>query len=72
MTILITYASRPNANERAANYLPSVVVNGHRMCSSYATVGYSETDALAEAKAIAEREAARYVGDWDVRIEQAH
>ena len=68
MTILITYAARPNTNERAGYYLPSVVVNGLQMCGSYATTGYSEADALVEAKAIAELEAARYVGDWDVRI----
>lgn len=71
MKILITYTTRPNANERAG-YLPSVIVNGLQMCSSYATTGYSETDALAEARAIAERAASRYIGDWDVRIESVY
>lgn len=70
MTVAITYTARPNANERAG-YLPSVAVHGNEMCSSYATTGYSEVDALAEAKLIAERQAARYIGDWEISIQEA-
>lgn len=49
-------------------WLPSVTVNGREVCDTWAARPFDESEAWEAAQARAEREAARYVGGWNVTI----
>ena len=49
-------------------WLPVYTVNGHLHGSTYAKTGYSKDEALALARQMADEEAARYIGDWNVTV----
>ena len=65
--IFIVARAVPNA-ANTGEWLPVYTVNGHLHGSTYANNGYSLNEALTLARQMAEEEAARYVGDWDVTI----
>ena len=64
--IMIIARAVPNGTGRG--WLPVYTVNGHPHGDTYATTGYSETEALTLARQMAEEEAARYIGDWKVIV----
>jgi len=49
-------------------YLPMYSVNKHAHGSTYAYTSYTKTDALAMALQMADKEANRYIGDWNVTV----
>lgn len=57
-TVVNAFASR--------GHLPVIWVNGKLRGTTYCSTGYDQDDALLLAKIAADKEAARYVGDWDV------
>jgi hypothetical protein len=59
----------PNANERRGGWMPVYDHNGRLRGNTYGR-GYELETALRMAKADAEEEAGRYVGDWDVIVAQ--
>ena len=65
-TIFIKAYAVPNGAGRG--WLPVYTVNGHPHGDTYATTGYSETEALTLAQQFAQAEAARYIGDWNVTV----
>ena len=64
--IMIVAYAVPNAAGRG--WLPVYTVNGHPHGDTYATTGYSKTEAESLALQFAQAEAARYIGDWNVTI----
>jgi len=68
--IAIEYYAARNESRRAGDWLPIIINNGHAAGSTWAGRGYDEDEALAAARTLAEEEAARYVGDWDVSIRE--
>lgn len=69
MKMKIEYGCRPNASP-CGGYLPAMWVNGRAMGSTWSGTTYEEEEALALAKREALEEAARYVGDWSVTVEE--
>lgn len=69
MKIHITYAATKNA---AGGWIPVVENNGRRITPEWMATGLMcEANALVAAMKLADEEAARYVGDWDVVVEAA-
>lgn len=66
-SVFIVARAIPNVANKG-QWLPVYTVNGHLHGSTYAVTGYSKDEAIALALQMAEEEAARYVGDWDVTI----
>ena len=67
--VLIQWYAVPNADTRRGGLMPVYDLDGRQRGSTYGK-GYDLETALQMAKADAEDEASRYVGDWDVIVEQ--
>ena len=65
--IFIVARAVPNA-ANTGEWLPVYTVNGHLHGSTYANNGYSLNEALTLARQMADEEAARYIGDWNVTV----
>ena len=68
-TVRIEYGTTRNANANAGGWLPVYSVNGRHCGSTWAARSYDKDKALAIAKAMAESEASKFIGDWDVSVE---
>lgn len=55
-------------NQSGNGYLPGIVTNGRHSMSTYSALGYSRDEAEAMALHLAEAEAGRYIGDWNVIV----
>lgn len=67
--IEILYRAAPNARE-GYGWVPLLRVNGRSAGSEWSSSGYDKDVALTMARQMADEEAARYVGDWDITIAQ--
>ncbi len=66
--IAITYFAIPNANTRAGGFMPVYQINDGRVHGHEYGPGYDLEVAEELARQIAEEEASRYIGDWDVTV----
>ena len=64
--VLIEFEAYPNEN--GDGWLPVIYVDGDRVGSTWAARGYDEDDALSGAEVLAEAEAERFIGDYEVEV----
>jgi hypothetical protein len=55
---------------KGGGFAPQICVNAYRVRCSFPLNGYSRAVAEDLARIAAREEGARYIGDWDVRIEE--
>jgi hypothetical protein len=67
--VTIYWYAIPNENKARKNWMPVYEENGKQRGSTYGS-GYDLNTALVEAKDMAEEIGSRFVGDWDVTVEQ--
>jgi hypothetical protein len=68
--VTINWYVIPNGNKQVGGWLPVYDLDGKQRGNTYWNKGYDLETALADAQAMGEQEAARYVGDWNVVVGQ--
>lgn len=69
--VSIVYGFVTNRNAHAGGFLPVIYVNGKMHGDTYSARGYDADRALVLASNAALEEAARYIGDWKITINEA-
>lgn len=64
----IEHGAVENGNARAGGFLPVLWINGRLSGNTWSAVGHDRDAAERVAALDARREAARYVGDWTIRV----
>lgn len=67
----ITWGAARNARE-GYGWVPAVTVDGHTITSTWSSSGWDRDVAHAMAHEMAQDEANRYVGDWDIRVTEVN
>ena len=65
--IMIRFSAVPNTRP-GGGFLPRISVNGREEGDTFAVSGHSEAEAMRMASAMAQEDAARYIGDWTITI----
>ena len=66
--ITIEYGAVANLNSWVCGWVPVIYVNGRMRGDTYCARGYEKWDAEERAAKMAEEEAKRFGGDWEIEI----